>query len=64
MVATTRLGSSYAGLAPRLRRLQHTSSEGYASTVSNLNIGSHTRVIFQGFTGKQVCRSKSSFLCS
>lgn len=27
----------------------------YSDTVSNLNIGAHTRVIFQGFTGRQVC---------
>ena len=26
----------------------------YSDTVSNLQIGEHTRVIFQGFTGRQV----------
>ena len=32
----------------------------YSDTVSNLQIGEHTRVIFQGFTGRQVnCIPKS-----
>lgn len=43
------------------RRVQHiyfstsTRLSTYSDTVSNLRIGPHTRVIFQGFTGRQVC---------
>lgn len=29
----------------------------YSDTVSNLQVGQHTRVIFQGFTGRQVISS-------
>jgi succinyl-CoA synthetase alpha subunit len=36
-----------AGFSTSLRR------NGYDDTIQNLKIGSHTRVIFQGFTGKQ-----------
>ena len=47
-----RLRSSEVG-----RLVRHYSSDingsQYAKTIPNLNIGSHTKVIFQGFTGKQ-----------
>jgi hypothetical protein len=45
------------GRSPKLRRLQvlfSTSARNgsYEDTISNLKIGTHTRVIFQGFTGR------------
>jgi succinyl-CoA synthetase alpha subunit len=41
------LRTSYAPFSISSRR------NGYDDTIQNLKIGSHTRVIFQGFTGKQ-----------
>lgn len=35
------------------RQCYSTSTSGYASTVENLRINKDTRVIYQGFTGKQ-----------
>ena len=39
--------------SPHRKRLFSTSAQrsGYEQTIWNLKIGSHTRVIFQGFTG-------------
>lgn len=54
----SRSGVRHEVLGPhpgRHRPLCTTSSlQTYSETLPNLRIGSHTRVIFQGFTGKQV----------
>ncbi len=53
----SRYGVQHEVLGPpsRHRPLCTTSSlQTYSETLPNLRIGSHTRVIFQGFTGKQV----------
>lgn len=44
-----------AWLLPRLARRFSTSRchANYADTLPNLKIGAHTRVLFQGFTGRQ-----------
>jgi len=46
------LQSASFSIARELEGSSHT--DAYDETISNLKIGSHTRVIFQGFTGRQV----------
>jgi len=44
-----------ASFSTAIKQGESSHSDAYNKTVPNLNIGSHTRVVFQGFTGKQVC---------
>ena len=47
-----RSGAS-AALQASARRGYSTATSGYAATASNLRVNKDTRVIYQGFTGKQ-----------
>ncbi|RDW84846.1 hypothetical protein BP6252_02436 [Coleophoma cylindrospora] len=51
MQAFTR--SSKPAMRAALRTQAYSTSSGYASTVKNLRVNKDTRVLFQGFTGKQ-----------
>ncbi|KAI1807349.1 succinyl-CoA synthetase-like protein [Daldinia bambusicola] len=51
-ISSRNLGSIQA-LSQNLRKLSSGSGSEYDLTLKNLKIGSHTRVIFQGFTGRQ-----------